>query len=181
MLCALLEPWVACSNYFISAVQKPPWPWPSTVQYTAPLVLVFMVAMTPKGTPRELPCNHGDRGLRWHRLFYSDVKLSAIGVSAAFDGVIRIPFTTCGPGTDQALHQLTIMTYVLSSAQCSGWWSTPWRLATQHYSAAMGVPLCLCLSLHVIAVHLYFSGLKYWTLRAPHWSCLEPVFAILLP
>ena len=190
MLCALVGTMgVACSNYFYYlAVQKATVALAITVQYTAPVwVLAYMVASgRQKATPQRIAAAiMAIAGITLAiGLFYSDVKLSAIGVSAALMASFGYAFyNIAAQGLIKRYHQLTIMTYVLSSAAVL--WlvvNPPWRLATQHYSARQWEFLFVfaCLSM-LLPYILYFSGLKYLDpTRAVITSCLEPVFAILL-
>jgi len=189
VLCALVGTLgVACSNYFYYfAVQKATVSLAITVQYTAPVwVLLYMVARgREKATlQRTVAAFVAMAGTALAiGLFHSDVKLNALGVSAALLASFGYAFyNVAGQGLVTRYHQFTIMFYVLASSACL--WlvvNPPWRLVAQHFSAGQWEFLFVfaCLSM-VLPYMLYFSGLKYLDpTRAVITSCLEPVFAIL--
>jgi drug/metabolite transporter (DMT)-like permease len=188
-MCALVGTLgVACSNYFYYlAVQKATVSLAITVQYTAPVwVLLYMVARgrekaTLQRTVAALAAMIGTALAIG--LFYSNVKLSAIGVGAALLASFGYAFyNVAGKALVTRHHQFTIMFYVLLSSAIL--WlvvNPPWRLVAQHYSAGQWEFLFVfaCLSM-VLPYTLYFSGLKFLDpTRAVITSCLEPVFAIL--
>ncbi len=188
-LCALVGTLgVACSNYFYYlAIQKATVSLAITVQYTAPVwVLFYMVA---RG--RERPTLQKIIAVFIALvgtalvigLFHSNVRLSVIGVAASLLASFGYTFyNIAGQGLVTRNHQLTVMFFVLLSA--AAMWlivNPPWRLAEAHYSGQQWEFLFLfaCLSM-VLPYILYFTGLKYLDpTRAVVTSCLEPVFAIL--
>ena len=188
-LCALVGTMgVACSNYFYYlAVQKATVSLAITVQYTAPVwVLLYMVVRgkEPASMQKAIAALTAMTGTALAiGLFYSDAKLSTIGVGAALLASFGYAFyNVAGQGLVTRNHQFTIMFYVLlSSATLWLVVNPPWRLAAQHLSSGQWEFLFIfaCLSM-VLPYTLYFSGLKYLDpTRAVITSCLEPVFAIL--
>ena len=189
ILCALVGTLgVACSNYFYYlAIQKATVSLAITVQYTAPVWVLFYMVARGKERPTVQKIIAVFIALVGTALviglFHSDVRLSVIGVTASLLASFGYTFyNIAGQGLVTRNHQLTVMFFVLSSAAVM--WlvvNPPWRLAEAHYSGQQWEFLFVfaCLSM-VLPYILYFTGLKYLDpTRAVVTSCLEPVFAIL--
>ncbi|HEX4606384.1 MAG TPA: EamA family transporter, partial [Candidatus Angelobacter sp.] len=187
LLCALVGTLgVACSNYFYYlAVQKATVSLAITVQYTAPVwVLFYMVGRgrEPATFQKSAAAVVAMIGTAFAiGVFYSHVQLNLVGTGSALVASFAYAFyNIAGQGLVKRNHQFTIMFYVLSSS--AALWlvvDPPWRLLAQHYSARQWGFLFVfaCLSM-LLPYMLYLSGLKYLDpTRAVITSCLEPVFA----
>jgi DME family drug/metabolite transporter len=188
-LCALVGTLgVACSNYFYYlAVQKATVSLAITVQYTAPVwVLFYMVGRgrEPATFQKSAAAVIAMIGTAFAiGVFHSDVNLSLVGIGSALVASFAYAFyNIAGQGLVKRYHPFTVMFYVLSSSAVL--WlvvNPPWRLVAQHYSRQQWGFLFVfaCLSM-LLPYMLYMSGLKYLDpTRAVITSCLEPVFAIL--
>ena len=188
-LCALVGTLgVACSNYFYYlAVQKATVSLAITVQYTAPVwVLFYMVGRgrehaTFQKTAAAVIAMIGTAFAIG--IFHSGLQLSLVGIGSALLASFAYAFyNIAGQGLVKRNHPFTVMFYVLSSSAVL--WlvvNPPWRLVAQHYSSQQWGFLFVfaCISM-LLPYMLYMSGLKYLDpTRAVITSCLEPVFAIV--
>ncbi|MBZ5504601.1 MAG: EamA family transporter [Acidobacteriia bacterium] len=188
-LCALVGTLgVACSNYFYYlAVQKATVSLAITVQYTAPVWVLFY--MVGRGRERATFQKSAAAVIAMIGtafaigVFHSDVPVSLVGIGSALLASFSYAFyNIAGQGLVKRNHPFTVMFYVLSSSAVL--WlvvNPPWRLVEQHYSPQQWGFLFVfaCVSM-LLPYMFYMSGLKYLDpTRAVITSCLEPVFAIL--
>jgi drug/metabolite transporter (DMT)-like permease len=188
-LCALVGTLgVACSNYFYYlAVQKATVSLAITVQYTAPVwVLFYMVGRgrEPVTFQKSAAAVVAMIGTAFAiGVFHSNAQLSLVGIGAALLASFGYAFyNIAGQGLVKRNHPFTVMFYVLSSS-ATLWLvvNPPWQLVAQHYSPQQWGFLFVFACLSVLLPYMfYMSGLKYLDpTRAVITSCLEPVFAIL--
>jgi drug/metabolite transporter (DMT)-like permease len=189
MLCALVGTLgLSGSNFFYYlAIQKATVAIAITLQYTAPVWVLLTMVLAGRERASLRPTMAVLLALAGIALtiglFYSDIKLSLLGLTAALVASFSFSFyNIVGQYLVGRNHQLRVMAYALLGATLM-WLAIdpPWKLAALHMSAGEWIFLFVfaCVSM-LLPYSLYFTGLKYLDpTRAVITSCLEPVFAIV--
>jgi drug/metabolite transporter, DME family len=181
---------VAASNYFyFVAIQRTNVATAITVQYTAPIwVLFYSVA---RGLQRPTWQRASGVALAVAGIAVvlgvfdaGGFRLDALGVTAALLAAFSFAFYNIGGHRLLAHYDHWIVLLYTTFAASVLWmgFNPPWKIAAAHFSAGEGLFLFLfSLTSVLVPFALYFAGLRYLEpTRAIVISCLEPVFAILI-
>jgi len=180
---------IAGSNFFYYfAIQKSTVATAITVQYTAPVwVLFYLVARgqqraTLKRIAAVVMALFGSM-LVVGVGSSAGLKLGSIGVLAALGAAFTYAFYNVGAsGLVQRRPSWLVMLYAMLGSVL--FWlvaNPPWKIWAQQYSAKQRAFLAAFAMISMLLpFNLYFAGLKYLDpTRAVVTSCLEPVFAIV--